>query len=138
MTITIGSNIASLGVEQLLEQSSSKLSSVFKRLASGLRINQASDDAAGLAVASSLNADSRVYTAGIRNVSDGESYLNIMDGAIGGLKTILFRLRELATQSSNGTYSDTQRQALQSECGALRSQWGTSMGMANPTSCLPI
>ena len=88
---------------------SSRLTSNVSR--SGKRINHASDDAAGLAVASGLNTTTRVYTQAVRNVNDGISFLNVADGATSALKDILFRMRELSTQSSNGTFSNAQRQS---------------------------
>lgn len=89
------------------------------RLASGQRINRASDDPAGLAVASSLRADSRVYGQGIRNVNDGISLLNVAEGALSALASITQRQIELAEQAANGTYSTNQRLSLHSENAAL-------------------
>ena len=85
----------------------------------GCAFNKASDDAAGLSVAASLDVDARVFNQGVRNLNDGISYLNIAEGATSSLKDILIRMRELATQSSNGTLKDTQRQALDGENQAL-------------------
>src|SRR5262249_49855449 len=119
VAISIGRNIPSLRALRQLDGTSRELSSVFERLASGQRINRASDDAAGLAIASSLNADARVFNQGVRNLNDGISYLNVAEGGINELKNILIRIRELATQSSNGVYSNTQRQALDVETQAL-------------------
>jgi flagellin len=73
--ISIGSNIASLRAQRSLSDSTATLERVTERLSTGLRINHASDDAAGLAVSSSLKADSRVFTQGIRNLNDGSSTL---------------------------------------------------------------
>jgi flagellin len=118
-SIVIGSNIASDQVQRRLGQTSRTLTTTLERLSSGQRINRASDDAAGLAIASALDADHRVFTQGIRNLNDGLSYLNIADGAVEELKNILIRQRELTTQASNGIYSDTQRQAMDSEVLSL-------------------
>lgn len=107
MPISIGSNISSLRAQRRLASNAERLSATFARLSSGLRINKASDDPAGLAVASSLYADSRVYTQGIRNLNDGISCRAIANGAIENLKTVLSRAKELAEQSANGVYSDT-------------------------------
>jgi flagellin-like protein len=112
--VSLNSNLAALRAKRALNASSAELSSTLERLSSGKRINQASDDAAGLAVSSTLNATARVYTQAARNVNDGISFLNVADGACSALKDILFRLRELSTQSSNGTFSNTQRQSLDS------------------------
>jgi flagellin len=123
MAITIGSNLSSLQAQRKLGEATSTLETTYERLSSGQRINRASDDAAGLAVASTLNANARIYTQGVRNINDGISYLNIADGATGALKSILTRMRELSTQSSNGTYSDTQRQAMDTESLALQAEF---------------
>ena len=75
---------------------------MFTRLSSGQRVNKASDDAAGLAIASSLEADSKVYTQGIRNLNDGLSAINIIDGALEQGSNIIAREKELAEQSASG------------------------------------
>lgn len=121
--ITINSNLSSLRAQRELARTSNGLQRTFERLSSGLRIVRASDDAAGLAIASSLSVDSRVYTQGIRNLNDGLSYLNIADGAIDQLKTIVTRCRELATQAANGTMTSAQRQSLHQEAQALSEEY---------------
>ena len=112
------------GRSAALNASSAELSSNLERLSSGKRINHASDDAAGLAVASGLSVTTRVYTQAVRNVNDGISFLNVADGATSALKDILFRLRELSTQSSNGTFSNAQRQSIDKESQALQAEYG--------------
>src|SRR5262249_46312974 len=113
------SNIASLGAQRRLGESTTALTRTFERLNPGLRINRASDDAAGLSVAASLRVDARGFDQGLRNVNDGISYLNVADGAAGQLTLVLTRLKELAAQSANGVYSNTQRSQLDSERQAL-------------------
>ena len=98
-----------------LSKTSKGLSEIYTQLASGSRINKASDDAAGLAIASKLNADSRVYGQGIKNINDGISVLQIASNAITSLKDITIRRQELAEQSANGVYSDKQRESLNKE-----------------------
>ncbi len=88
-----------------------------------MRINRASDDAAGLAIASSLNSDSRIFTQGVRNLNDGLSVLNIADGAVGELTNIVTRLKELTEQAANGTFNTSQRKALDSEAQALSDEY---------------
>ena len=122
--VSLNSNLAALRAKRALNASSAELSSTLERLSSGKRINQASDDAAGLAVASSLNATTRIHTQAARNVNDGISFLNVADGATSALKDILFRLRELSTQSSNGTLSNPQRQSLDKEAQGLQAEYG--------------
>lgn len=122
MTINIRTNVASLTAQRNLGASSKRLGTAFERLSSGLRINKAADDAAGLAIAESLRADSRVATVAIRNANDGISAITITDQAIGQIGNILTRLSELAEQSANGVYSNQQRSALQGEFQALGSE----------------
>lgn len=123
MPISIGSNIASLRAQRALATVSEGQSRTFERLSSGLRINRASDDAAGLSVSASLNTGSRVYSQAQRNLSDGVSLLSIADGAASQLENILERQLELAELSANGVYSDTQRQALDVEFQALADEY---------------
>ena len=122
--VSLNSNLAALRGECSLNASSAELSATLERLASGKRINHASDDAAGLAVSSTLNANVRVHTQAARNVNDGISFLNVADGATSALKAILFRMRELSTQSSNGTFSDAQRQSIDKESQVLQAEYG--------------
>ncbi len=121
--ITINSNIASLNAERRLGQSTSSLQDAFSRLSSGLRINKASDDAAGLAVASALEIDRRVLNQGLRNLNDGVSLISIADGALNELSNLTIRLTELAEQAANGALSNTQRTALDEEASALKAEF---------------
>lgn len=88
-----------------------------------MRINRASDDAAGLAIASSLNADARVFNQAIRNINDGVSMLHIADGALGEMTSIVTRMMELAESSANGIYTTNQRRALDGEALSLRLEY---------------
>ncbi|MCB0346700.1 MAG: VCBS repeat-containing protein, partial [Bdellovibrionales bacterium] len=117
--VSLKTNIAAQRTQRLLGQSTRELGLSFERLSSGLRINRASDDAAGLAIASSLQVDRRVFSQGIRNANDAISLLNIADGAVQQLGTIVTRLQELATSSANGTLSLAQRRSLDKEGEAL-------------------
>lgn len=123
MSVVIGSSIASLGVQRRLSDTNRSLVSTFERLSSGLRINRASDDAAGLSIASSLNVDQRVYSQGIRNVNDGLSLLAVADGALQELTNIVYRIQELAEQAANGTLGAQQRKMLDREAQSLRSEF---------------
>lgn len=122
MGISINNNIASLGVQRNLSVATTKLSKTFERLSSGLRINSASDDAAGLAIADGLRADARIAGQALLNANDGVSLVSIADSALEEIGNILSRMAELAEQSSNGTLSTTQRSALSSEFVALGSE----------------
>ncbi|MCB0345839.1 MAG: VCBS repeat-containing protein [Bdellovibrionales bacterium] len=121
--ITLNSNIQALQANRRIGQSTRSLSESFSRLSSGLRINKASDDAAGLAVADSLQIDSRVYSQAIRNANDGLSLISVAEGAVQNLSNILIRMRELAEQSANGTLDNNQRSALHEEAMALRDEY---------------
>jgi flagellin len=124
VAITIGSNVSSLTAQRALSNNSSGVSRTFERLSSGLRINRASDDAAGLAVSDRLRADARLYGAAARNINDGFSLINIVSGTLEQQTGILTRLVELAEQSSNGTYSETQRKVLDVEYQQLLREFG--------------
>lgn len=122
MAITIGSNIASLQAQRRLGLATDALARTFERLSSGQRINRASDDAAGLAIADALRANQRVATVAIRNANDGISTIGIADSALGEIGNVLSRLAELAEQSANGVFSTQQRSALSNEFVALASE----------------
>jgi flagellin len=122
MAINIRTNIPSLLAQRNLDQSTGRLNTSYERLSSGLRINRARDDAAGLAIAENLKADSAVATVAIRNANDGISVISIADQAIGQIANTLTRLGELAEQSANGVFANTQRSALQNEFTALTSE----------------
>ena len=122
MTLNIRTNLPSLASQRNVNASTERLRTAYERLSSGLRINRASDDAAGLAIAESLKADARVATVGIRNANDGISVIAIADGSIGQITNVLSRLAELAEQSANGVFANTQRSALQLEFSALMSE----------------
>ena len=122
MTLNIRTNMPSVTAQKNLNSTSGRLQTSYERLSSGLRINHARDDAAGLAIAESLKADSKVASVGIRNANDAISIINITDGAVGQITSVLSRLGELAEQSANGVYSNSQRSALQLEFTALLSE----------------
>jgi flagellin len=122
MAISLGSNIASLQAQRRLSTATQALGNTYEKLSSGQRINKASDDAAGLAIADALRADQRVATVAIRNANDGISTIAIADSALGQIGSVLSRLAELSEQSANGVFSITQRSALQNEFVALGSE----------------
>jgi len=123
LKISLGSNVAALKAKRSLDASSNRLATIFERLSSGARINRASDDAAGLAIASTLEADVRVFTQGVRNLSDGISALSIADGAMAALVEIVQRQRELAEQAANGVFSNEQRLVMNDEAQALSNEY---------------
>jgi flagellin len=122
MSLNIRTNLASINAQRALTSSSKGLQTAFERLSSGLRINRAMDDAAGLAIAENLKADARVASVAMRNASDGISIVAITDGAISSITNVLSRLAELAEQSANGVYGNDQRSAIQLEFNALMSE----------------
>lgn len=122
MTINIRTNVASLRGQRFLNATSESLSNTYNRLSSGRRINSASDDAAGLAIAESLRNSQRIATVAVRNAQDGISAVSIADGALEQVSAFLFRLSELAQQSATGTYTADQRSAMQGEFAALGSE----------------
>ncbi len=121
-SINLRTNIASLQAQRNLSRTTGALNTSYERLSSGLRINKARDDAAGLAIAEQLKADSRIASVAIRNANDAISVIAIADQAIGQITSVLSRLAELATQSANGVFSNVQRSALQNEFDALSSE----------------
>lgn len=137
MPITIGTNIASLLAQRRLGTATEQLSRATERLSSGQRINRAVDDAAGLAVSSSLRANARIDSQAIRNINDGVSTLNIAEGALQSLSEITNRLQELAEQAANGTYSTTQRAALNTEAQSLSAEF-TRIAQSTKFNGLPI
>jgi flagellin len=122
MALTVNTNIASLNAQRNLTNSQSALNTSLQRLSSGLRVNSAKDDAAGLAIAERMNAQVRGLTVGIRNAGDGISLAQTAEGALGSVTEALQRMRELAVQSSNATNSDADRTSLNAEYTALASE----------------
>ena len=122
MGLNIRTNVPSIIAQKNVDASTSRLRTSYERLSSGLRINRASDDAAGLAIAENLKVDARVASVAIRNANDGISIVAITDGAIAEITNILSRLAELSEQAANGVYGNGQRSALQLEFSALMSE----------------
>ena len=123
MAITLGSNITSLAAQRQLTQSNAQLSGAFERLSSGLRINHAADDAAALALSSSLQVATRVLGQAVRNLNDALSLMSIKADAMQRLTGIIQREKELAEQAASGSYSSRQRAALNSEALALQDEY---------------
>jgi flagellin len=122
MSLTVNTNVPSLNAQRHLSNSTLSLNKSLERLSSGLRINSAADDAAGLAIADRLRSDVRIATQAIRNASDGISAISIGEKAIGKTGEILTRLSELASQAASGLVADSQRSAIQEEFTALVSE----------------
>jgi flagellin len=122
MTSLINTNINSLTAQRNLTTNQASLSTAIQRLSSGLRINSAKDDAAGLAISERFTSQIRGLTQAARNANDGISLSQVAEGALGSSATILQRVRELAVQSANSTNSASDRKALQAETGQLLSE----------------
>lgn len=115
MPAIINTNVSSLNAQRNLTSSQSALSTSLQRLSSGLRVNSAKDDAAGLAIATRMTAQSRGMTVAIRNANDGISLAQTAEGALSTIKEHLLRMRDLAVQSANASNTSGDRAQLQSE-----------------------
>jgi flagellin len=130
MALFINTNVASESAQKNLGANQAKLQVSFARLSSGLRINSAKDDAAGLAISESLKSQIRSFNVAERNASDGISMAQTAEGALGEVHDILGRMRELATQAANGSLTDTDRGFLQTEFSSLQSEITRIQGSA--------
>jgi len=119
MAITINTNIASMNAQRNLGSTQRSLSGNLGRLSTGLRINTAADDAAGLAISEKLRAQIRSLGQAERNANDGVSLLQTAEGSMNEISGIMARMRELAVQAANGTLGDTERGFLNDEFAAL-------------------
>ena len=122
LALRIFNNLASYSAQRLLSDNNSKLSRIFSRIASGERIQQTSDDSAGMMTAEALKSDVRTLRQGVRNLNEGLSLLNVVDGALNEEVSIVIRMRELATQAATGTIGTTERQTTNLEFSAMRSE----------------
>jgi len=122
MAMTINTNVVSVNAQRNLGLSGSSLATSMQRLSSGLRVNSAKDDAAGLAIAERMSTQVRGLAVASRNANDGISLSQTAEGALGKVGDMLQRMRELAVQSSNATNSKSDRDALQSELSQLRDE----------------
>lgn len=119
MAMVINTNVMSLNAQRNLTKSQSTLSQSMERLSSGMRINSAKDDAAGSAIASRLTSQIRGFDQSVRNANDGISLVQTAEGALSESSNILQRMRELAVQSANGTYTSGNRTTLNAETQQL-------------------
>ena len=122
MAQIINTNIASLNAQRNLNSSQGALQTALERLSSGLRVNSAKDDAAGLAIATRMTTQSRGMTVAIRNANDAISLAQTAEGALGQIRDHMLRMRDLAVQSSNATNTSVDRSALQAEFAQLQSE----------------
>ena len=122
MPVRIFNNIPSLNAQRILGKNNDRLTKSVERISSGIRINRASDDAAGLSISEGLRSDIRALRQAVRNANDGISLINVGEGALNEQSSILIRLRELASQAATGTVGSTERQSIQLEFSALRNE----------------
>ena len=122
MPVRIFNNISSINSQRILGTNNDRLSQSVERISSGLRINRASDDAAGLAISEGLRSDIRALRQAVRNSNDGISLVNITEGALNEQGSMLIRLRELASQAATGTTGSTERATIQLEFNSLRNE----------------
>jgi flagellin len=122
MALVINTNVQSLNAQRNLSTTQKSLATSMQRLSSGLRINSASDDAAGLAISENMRANIRSMNQAVRNANDGVSLLQTAEGALNETGNILIRMRELATQSATGTVSSDQRTYINNEFTQLKSE----------------
>lgn len=122
MAISILTNVASLNAQRNLNTTQASLAASIGRLSSGMRINQASDDAAGLGISENLKADLRSLGQAQRNANDGVSLTQIAEGSMNEMTGLVTRMRELAVQSANQSLGSTERGYIQTEFGQLRNE----------------
>ena len=122
MALTINTNVLSLDVQRNLGSTQSKLSTAIQRLSSGLRINSAKDDAAGLAISDRLTAQVKGLDQAVRNSNDGISLAQTAEGALDEVTSNLQRMRELAVEAANGTLSTDDWTSLNTEFSQLKTE----------------
>ncbi|PKG65389.1 flagellin, partial [Pseudoalteromonas arctica] len=115
MALTVNTNVSSLNAQRNLTKSGEGLATSMERLSSGMRINSAKDDAAGLQISNRLTSQINGLAVAQRNANDGISMAQTAEGAMSESTNILQRMRELALQSANGSNSDEDRESLQKE-----------------------
>ena len=122
MALIINHNLMAMNASRNLSNSYNNLSTSVRRLSSGLRVGQASDDAAGLAIRELMRADITALNQGVRNANDAISMIQTADGALGVIDEKLIRMKELAEQAATGTYNSDQRLMIESEYQAMASE----------------
>ena len=128
MPQSINTNIISLNAQRNVGAAQSALASSMQRLSSGLRVNSAKDDAAGMAIAERMSAQSRGMTVAARNANDGISLAQTAEGALGKVSDSLQRMRELAVQAANATNSSSDKDSLDKEFGELAKEMQRVLG----------
>jgi flagellin len=124
MGLRINNNVEALNAHRVLTNTNAAVGKAMERLSSGLRINRAADDAAGLAVSEVMRSQIRGMSVAARNAQDGVSMVQVADGALGNVGDMLQRVRDLAVQASNGTLTDSQRANLDAEVQQVLTEIG--------------
>src|SRR5690606_22534187 len=128
MAQIINTNLMALNAQRNLSSTQNTLATAVQRLSSGLRVNSAKDDAAGLAIAERMNTQIRGMNVAIRNANDGISLAQTAEGALGQIGEMAQRMRELAVQSANATNTDADRTNLQAEYSQLAAEITRTIG----------
>lgn len=131
MALTVRTNLAALSATSQLNSTQKGLTSSLEKISSGLRINKAADDAAGLAVATRMGSDNTSLQQAMRNTNDGISLIQTAEGSLNELSNILIRMRELSVQASNDTYSATDRTNIATEMSQLKNEYARIVTTAN-------
>lgn len=131
MAQVINTNVASLTAQRNLGVSGNMMQTSIQRLSSGLRINSAKDDAAGLAISQRMTAQIRGMNQAVRNANDGISLSQVAEGAMQETTNILQRMRELSVQAANSTNNSSDRASIQSEISQLKVNWSVLLKILN-------
>jgi flagellin len=131
MALTVNTNVFSLAAQKNLGRTQSSLETSIQRLSSGLRINKAKDDAAGLAIAQLQTAQARGLTVAQRNIADGTSFLDVADSTLQSVSDMMQRQRELSVQYGSGLYTAGQQALMQAEFDALETEITDALARAS-------
>jgi flagellin len=124
MSLVVGTNVSALYSQNALKTNARSTATTMERLSTGVRVNSAKDDAAGLAIGQNMTSQIRGLNQAVRNINDGINLVQTAEGGLNSVSNMLQRMRELAVQAANGTYSDIQRGYLNKECQQLQTTIG--------------
>jgi flagellin len=124
MSLVIGTNVSALYSQNALKTNARTTATTMERLSTGVRVNNAKDDAAGLAIGQNMTSKIRGLDQAVRNINDGINLVQTAEGGLNSISNMLQRMRELAVQAANGTNSDVQRGYLNKECEQLQTAIG--------------
>jgi flagellin len=124
MSLVVRTNVSALYAQNALKTNARSTATAMERLSTGVRVNGTKDDAAGLAIGQNMTSRIRGLDQAVRNINDGINLVQTAEGGLNSVSTMLQRMRELAVQAANGTYSDVQRRYLNQECQQLKTAIG--------------